>query len=398
MLIILIFSFNTIFSLDISYVSQHSLIDLKNYYINSLEKYGFGLLNNNNNNGNIIFQPFQDIDYFYLCNQEYKAYDPQNACTKITNLKANTDNNLGVYSTEYNSLIFLFNEEFQMKIFFDKSTYTINIDNDLYSKCFDFFAGYDNLKFDLESKLDYNTVINIQMITTNSTKNATLSLYNRNNQIRYLRINGLQINYFYTLDNNIKYTLYFSPPSGENTHSMLCMTFSDYEEYFFATYTHNIPIISQGVYKFYSFLEKEWNISSEYYPTTFYFYLNETQQGNCSYYYILNNTNESNYCNLVQDNSNNNLYTLKIYSHRDSYLLIRLNFTPAIINDDCHFGKFLIFNKTATEYDGVEHYNEILEEIFKPLIVIFLFLLFIVSIISFLPLIEPKCRKEKKQE
>jgi len=280
MFIILLSIFNLIFSLDLKYVSQHSLIDLKFYNISSFEKYGFRL--KNNETGNIILQPFQDINYFYLCDQEYKVANPENYCTKIIDLKANTDNNLGVYSTLYDSLIFLFHEETQMKLFFDQSINVIDIDNNLYYKCFDFFAGYNNLAFILDSKLNYNTTMNIQLYTniSNNSTHIEASLVDRNTQKKYLFLNATKLNYFYTLSHEIKYTLYFSPPIEEKIHSMLCMTFSDYKEYFFDNYTHTIPIISGGFYTFRSSLEKEWNISSEYYPTIFYFYLNGSKSSN----------------------------------------------------------------------------------------------------------------------
>ena len=137
MIIVLLSILSLIISMDINYVSQHSLIDLKSHFLTSLELYGFRLMNNET--GNIILQPFQDIDYFYICNEEYKILSPETYCTKITNLKADTDNDLGIYSKEYSSLIFLFHEELQMKLFFEESINIIDIDNDLFFKCFDFF-------------------------------------------------------------------------------------------------------------------------------------------------------------------------------------------------------------------------------------------------------------------
>ena len=137
MFIISLSIISLIYTLDINYISQYSLIDLKPLYISSFDLYGFRL--KNNETGNIILQPFQDIDYFYLCVDEYQLSNPEHYCIKKTNLKANTDNNLGVYSISITSIIFLFHEELQMKLFFDQSIFKINIDNDLYYKCFDFF-------------------------------------------------------------------------------------------------------------------------------------------------------------------------------------------------------------------------------------------------------------------
>ena len=219
-------------------------------------------------------------------------------------------------------------------------------------------------------------------------------MVNRNSQRQYLSINANESNYFYTLLPSIKYTLYYSPPIGEEQHSMLCMTFSDYKEYFFATYTHEIPVISSGYYEFYSFLEKEWNITSEYYPTTFYFYLNESKYVNCSYVHINNNSRgDIYYCTLEQNDDINYLYSLKIYSHRDSYLLLKLFFEPDLIDDNCHFGKFMTFNKSVTEYNGIEHYSEILEEVISYLIIIIIFILIIAFCVSCCPLI---CEKKEK--
>ena len=170
------------------------------------------------------------------------------------------------------------------------------------------------------------------------------------------------------------------------------MTFSDYEEYFFATYTHKIPIIFNGTYKFYSFLEKEWNVSSEYYPTTFYLYLNESKYSTCAYTEIKNNSRNEHYCQLEKNEDINYLYSVKIYSHRDSYLLLKLFFEPDLIDENCHFGKNLIFNKTATEYDPYEHYIEVLKEVVIPLIFITIFILIFVSCSVFCPLF---CRKSR---
>ena len=392
MLIILLLSILSVFcALDINYVSQYSLIDLKSLYISSLDLYGFRLMNNET--GNIILQPFQDIDYFYLCVEEYQLSNPENYCTKITNLKANTDNNLGIYSPSISSIIFLFHDELQMKIFFDQSIYNIDIDNDLYYKCFDFFGGYNKLTFNLNSDLDYNTTINIQLFTNIST-NIKATLVNRNTEKKYLILNAQKINYFYQLSHEIEYSLYYSQDLGENVHSMICMTFSDYEEYFFATYTHKIPIIFNGTYKFYSFLEKEWNVSSEYYPTTFYFYLNESKYFNFAYTEIKNNSREHHYSRLKQDEDINYLYRIKIYSHRDSYLLLELSFEPDLIDENCHFGKNLIFNKTATEYDGYEQYIEVLEEVMIYLVIIMIVIIIFVSCIVCCPLMCGKCKKE----
>ena len=390
MLIISLSILSLIYTLDINYISQYSSIDLKSLYISSLDLYGFRL--KNNETGNIILQPFQNIDYFYLCVDEYQLSNPENYCTKKTKIKANTDNNLGVYPTSITSIIFLFHEELQMKLFFDQSIFKINIDNDLYYKCFDFFSGYNKLTFNLNSDLNYNTTINIQLFTNIST-NIKATLVDRNSQKEYLILNAQKINYFYTLSHEIDYSLYYSQPIGNDVHSMICMTFSDYEEYFFATYTHKIPIIFNGTYKFYSFLEKEWNVSSEYYPTTFYFYLNESKYINCTYTEIKNNSRNKNYCSLKQNEDINYLYSTKIYSHRDSYLLFELFFEPDLIDENCHFGKNLIFNKTATEYDPYEHYIEVLKEVLTYLIVIMTLIIISVSCIVFCPLLYGKCRK-----
>ena len=210
MIIVLLSILSLIISMDINYVSQHSLIDLKSHFLTSLELYGFRLMNNET--GNIILQPFQDIDYFYLCNEEYKILSPETYCTKITNLKADTDNDLGIYSKEYSSLIFLFHEELQMKLFFEESINIIDIDNDLYFKCFDFFSNHNQLTFYLDSKLNYDTTINIQFatnistnISTNITTNvsspnisaySTMRLLDRNSVIRYLMFNKTEITIF----------------------------------------------------------------------------------------------------------------------------------------------------------------------------------------------------------
>ena len=82
MLIISLSILSLIYTLDINYISQYSSIDLKSLYISSLDLYGFRL--KNNETGNIILQPFQDIDYFYLCVDEYQLSNPENYCTKKT--------------------------------------------------------------------------------------------------------------------------------------------------------------------------------------------------------------------------------------------------------------------------------------------------------------------------
>ena len=71
---------------EFDYVSQHSLINLEYYYISYLNKYGFAI--SNNQNGNLILQPFQNIEYFYICKDINKVYEPEKYCSRINNLAA----------------------------------------------------------------------------------------------------------------------------------------------------------------------------------------------------------------------------------------------------------------------------------------------------------------------
>lgn len=379
---------------DIEFVSQHSLIDLKNYYISYLNKYGFAI--SSNENGNLILQPFQNIEYFYICKDINKVYVPENYCDRINNLTANTDNFLGLYS-QYDYLIFLFDtSEYQMKYFFDKSPYNINIDSDSNFKCFDFFSGYNNLLFYLNSKLNHNRTVTIQFTTnvTGTKYNSTLYLVDRDSMKTLSYQNKLRLVYSYTLAYYIKYSLYYSPPSGDNIHSILCLSFRNNIVELVTGDIKVMPLITSGYFYFYSYLEEEWNISSEYYPTTFYFYLDSTIIQNCSFEIInINDTEEhKRMCVEKKDDNVDNLYTIKIYSNKDSIIFFTLFLEPKMIDENCHFGYNVSFNKTVGEYEPINHFTEILEEIMGTTIITFTLILVFAVFVSFFPPISRKCK------
>lgn len=396
LLILFAINISLILSLkDIAFASQHSLIDLKDYYISYLNKYGFQI--QNNPNGNLIIQPFQNIVYFYICKDINKVYDPDNNCDRIDNLEANTDNFLGLYS-QYNSLILLFNtSEIQMKYFFDKSTYSINIDDDSNYKCFDFFSGYKNLSFNLNTKLNYNRTMTFQFITnaTGPQYNTSFFLFNRDTMKAELWGHVLKVLYSYSLAYDKKYLIYYSPPNGYHIHSMLCLYFSDNYKYLINSDIKTIPLITPGYFYFYSYLEEKWNISSEYFPTIFYFYLDSSKILNCSY--NLNKKEQEPYeiyktCNAKKDEKNNNLFLIKIYSHKNSsFIKLKLFLEPKMIDENCHFGYNVSFNKTVEEYNPINHFNEILDEMMGLTFGLYTAILIVASCISFLPLIIRKC-------
>ena len=372
---------------DIEFVSQHSLIDLKYHYISYLNKYGFAI--SNNQNGNLILQPFQNIEYLYICKDINKVYDPENYCNRINNLTANTDNFLGLYS-QIDYLIFLFNtSEFQMKYFFDKSPYSINIDDDSNFKCFDFFAGYSNLLFYLNSNLNYSRIVTIQFMTnvTGTIYNSTLYVVNRDSMRTLLYKNDLRLFGSYKLAYDIKYSLYYSPPNGDNIHSILCLSFRNDIYQLVTGNSQVIPIITPGYFYFTSYLEKEWNILSEYYPTTFYFYLDSTTIKNCSFRFDDSNKGNYRYCDTKKDDNRDDLYIIKIYSHKNSVIFLELFLEPKMIDENCHFGYNISFNKTVGEYDPINHFTEILEKIIDYNIGMYIAILVITACISFFPLI-----------
>ena len=377
---------------DIGYVSQHSLIDLKNHYISYLNKYGFAI--QNNQNGNLILQPFKNIGYFFICKDINKVYEPEKYCSRINNLAANSDNSLGKYS-QCDYLIFLFNTaKLQMKYFFDKSPYSINIDSDSPFKCFDFFSGYSNLLFYLDSNLNYDRIVTLQIATnvTDSKHNSTLYLVDRNTMKNYLYWNVSSLVYSYILSYNIKYSLYYSPPKGNNIHSILCLYFRNNKYQLVTSNTQVMSIITPGYYNFSSYLEKEWKILSEYYLTTFYFYLDSTKIQNCSYEVKNNKIREHDLCHAKKDDKVDNLYIIKIYSDKNSTISFQLFLEPKIIDENCHFGYNVSFNKTVGEYDPISHFNDIIEKIMGPVILMFFGMLIVAFCISFYPLIIHKCK------
>ena len=377
---------------DIKLVPQHSLIDLKHHYISFINKYGFAI--SNYQKGNLILQPFKNIEYLYICKDKNDVYTPEKNCNIMNNLTANSDNDLGLYS-QSSYLFFLFNNsELQMKYFFDESPYHINIDNDSDFKCFDFFKGYSKLLFYLDSNLN-NTRIATFQYTTNVTDpnyNSTLALVDRNSMETKSLKNGLSLLSSFRLQSFINYSLYYSPPNGENIHSILCLSFRDNVTHLITSNIQVIPIVTPGYYNFSSYLEKEWNISSEYYPTTFYFYLDSTKIQNCSYEIEVNSTSDKGGCQAKKDDIVDNLYTIKIYSHKDSTISFKLFLEPKIIDENCHFGYNVSFNKTVGEYDPISHFNDILEKMMGFTIPMFFAMLFIAMSISFFPVIVHKCK------
>ena len=53
-----------------------------------------------------------------------------------------------------------------------------------------------------------------------------MRLLDRNSVVRYLMFNKTEINYFYKLSSQIKYSLEYSTSVEKEIHSMLCLTFS----------------------------------------------------------------------------------------------------------------------------------------------------------------------------
>ena len=393
--LILSISIALISSLDFDYESQHSLIDVKSHYIPSLDKYGFAILNNQK--GNLILQPFQKIEYFYLCT-EYQVYEPEQYCQRIDNLMANTDYNLGIYQEEDDSLILLFgSSDLEMKYFFDQAEYDINIDNDLSFKCFDFFQGYKDLAFNFISNLNHSTIINIQFITNGTINNDTsINLMLRNENYKFFHEKYPSLNYIYELAFDHNYSLYYSPPYGENIHSMLCLTFSDSNHYEITNNTQVIPIITRGYHSFHTHLEEEWNITTEYYYTTFYFYADSLNQTyiNCSVYWKGNGKSLYSGCELKKNDTEENLYTSKILAHKDSDIYLWLYFDPKLIDENCRFGCDVSFNKSVSKYDPVIWYSGVLHNIVIFMSIIYSAILVFVGLFIFVPFI---CEKNQKK-
>ena len=70
--------------------------------------------------------------------------------------------------------------------------------NDLYYKCSDFLAGYDKIKFDINTDdNNYNTMLNIQFISDLST-NTTTTLIDRYSKKELFKLNFPTNNTFYS--------------------------------------------------------------------------------------------------------------------------------------------------------------------------------------------------------
>ena len=70
-----------------------------------------------------------------------------------------------------------------------------------------------------------------------------------------------------------------------------------------------------------------------------------------------------------------------------------------MIDENCHFGYKVLFNKKVEEYNPIEHFIEVLDDMITFVVFIFTIILIFAGVITFYPLIQKKyCKCKKKNK
>ena len=349
MIILFLFLFKLICSLTIKEAPLYEIIDLNDYYLSSFKKSVFYL--SNSMNGEFIIQILdENINHCDICFNRNKAL--LGKCSYRAYLYIFKDNNLGSFS--YSKIFLVFLNLGKIKIFNNKNPYFIEARNNQKIYCFDFYSHHNNLTFNLYFSKDSNTTINIQY-SSNPLYPATINLKTNNSEKVFYSYNKY-INYFQLLEPKYNYILDFSTPSENNVHSVLCLSFSLYDNYYVEETIRHLTLISPNTYTFYTYLLNSSNITGKKYSLIFQFKFNNSQYTNCSLQYqkLNNNSYFKNIYNCNLKTSDNRLYYINLTAERDDVILIQLFLNPQIIEMEYFHGYTFSYNKIVGEIDDLE--------------------------------------------
>ena len=354
---ILILNINAIilqvsFSDAIKNVEPYALVNIGDYFYPAYNQCVFGV--DFYQSGNIMMHVYDYIKRLIICiqdgvnifvNCEHKdSLDPH--------LLNNSDINLGRFSTK-------------KYFFFQKQKGYIRIFNDNYECqpkllvespiCFDFYNAYNQLKIKLKYNSQYQRYLNIQYFSNSSEGKipSTIQLINKDTNKYIINTNSQSLNILQSIEPNNNYLFQFSPPSGQNIHSMYCLYYSYYDNFYsyVNVETNKIPLISPGKFRFFStYDETKVNITSGRYNITYYFKLNNTQIIDCFAYHKNLKKNEtiiSNYsCSSFKTNDNIHYSISLIILKNFTYSYVEFDLYPNDLDYENYIGNFLEFNRT----------------------------------------------------
>ena len=381
--IIFIFLINLICSYDIKEAPMFTLIDLKDYYISSLKKAIFFI--STSTEGNILIQNFDENisrSYCYICFSQYNAKITKNCKQYILYDYFNNDLGSFEYRTIY--IVFKYISSGKLKILNHEEVYDIETRNNQEIKCFDFYpnSGKNILtyKFRLYFYYQLDATINIQH-SSYSNKFSKINLINAETSENILYINDTYSNNFINLYHNYNYLLEFTP-SYNDKHSLLCLSFSQYDSYFIYEKKITVPLITNSTYHFYTYLLNTSKIKGNEYETTIHFSFNNTQKKECSFYsYIYEETKKC----IIKSNDDRN-YFINVVSKKNDIIRVELNLISPKIDIDYDTVNTFSFYKEISEVVNINDILSFIEEINSsqyyvlPLFFFtFLFLIFLMS-------------------
>lgn len=290
--IFLFYLIKIIYSADIKQAFLYTLLDLKEYYISALKK--SILFINSSSEGNLILQIFDEqIVECYICPNKASAQTLK-SCKYYSPLLTYYNNDLGYlgyFERRTLFLVFRYISSGKIKILNNEGPYSIEVRNNQKIKFFDFYpnSGDNSLTYLFNLYFNYinNATINIQYASYSNEK-GKINLINEKTSKIILNMDSSYINNYIELNSAYSYRLEFTPPCNDK-HSLLCLSFSMYEDHFIDYKNKTLPLIVVSDYLFYTYYSNSSNITGDEYNTIIYFFFNNSQNQKCSLFYRIRN-------------------------------------------------------------------------------------------------------------
>ena len=354
--LLLFFLTKIIYSYDIKQAHFYTLLDLKEYYISSLKN--SILYIDGSSEGNLILQVFDEqIRDCYICQSKATAQTLK-SCKHYSRLFTYYDNDLGylgIFDRRYLFIVFRFISSGKIKILNNEGPYSIEVRNNQEIKFFDFYPNSEDHSltylFKLYFNYNYNATIKIQYASYSNEK-GKINLINEQTSKNILNKESYSINNYIELDSTYSYRLEFTPPYKDK-HSLLCLSFSMYEDYFVDYKNQTLPLIVNSDHYFYTYLSNSSNITGNEYNTIIYFFFNNSQPEECKLYYRIRNNStyqKEKECSL--STKDNRTYSVEFKADRNNIVYLKLYLNSPKIKVDFNNINTFSFYKETKELDN----------------------------------------------
>ena len=167
-----------------------------------------------------------------------------------------------------------------------------------------------------------------------------------------MNIYSSYINNYIDLDSSYSYLLEFTPPNNDK-HSLLCLSFSMYEDYFVDYKNQTLPLIVDSDYLFYTYFSNYSNITGNEYNTIIYFFFNNSQNQKCTLYYrIRNNHTYQKEKECFLSTKDNRTYSVEFQADKKIIVYLKLYLSAPKIKIDYNNINTFSFYKETNELDN----------------------------------------------